>query len=62
MYSRKIFSDNLRLVGEVHVLPDGDDADACAPQVLQLHQAPAVAADYVLHPAAEPLPPFQRYP
>lgn len=32
------------IVGEVDVVPDGDDADARVPQVLQLHQPPAVAA------------------
>ena len=32
------------VVGEVDVVPDGDDADAGVPQVLQLHQAAAVAA------------------
>ena len=32
------------VIGEVHVFPNGDDADARVPQVLQLHQAPAVAA------------------
>ena len=32
------------IVGEVDVVPDGDDPNACVPQVLQLHQPPAVPA------------------
>ena len=30
------------VVGEVDVVPNGDDPDSCIPQVLQLYQSPAV--------------------
>ena len=32
------------IVGKVNAVADGDDADACVAQILQLHQATAVAA------------------